>query len=253
MCAHPLHLAATLVLGHRQRPVNRLGGLLDGERVDQQGVAQFPSRSREAAEDQDAVVVAGDVFLGHEIHPIVERADDAESREAVQRHHVRRPLVALDVSDRLPAPRPPAGVNLLDHLINLAIDLLIRRHVRPARDRDLDEAQPAAVFGMILEQEIEPPDPVGDSLGVVQPLDAHADLLITQVQLAPPASHCRLDLTTAGLEVMSLEINANRERPDQGAMSATMNLVPVDVDACFDPPIDRVEEVLAVVMHVEAK
>ena len=74
-------------------------------------VNKLAGRAGESAQDQYPILVvpAGDELLGHEIHAVVERADDTEPGEPVQGHHVHGALVLLDVGDRLPAFRTPIG------------------------------------------------------------------------------------------------------------------------------------------------
>ena len=123
-----------------------------------------------------------------------------------------------------------------------------------ARDGDLDEPRAAAVLGMAFEQVVDPSKAVRDSLGVVQALDPHADqIVILDVQLFAPAFHGGFDLPAPGLLVVGLEIDADREWPHQSRMTAPVHLVPIVVNPCFDLAVDRIQEVLAVVMNVEAE
>ncbi len=89
--AHALHVLAAFLFRHLQRLAHGAGHLLDGKRVDQNGILQLAGRSREIAEDQHAVVVeaAGDEFLGDEVHAVVQRRHDAEVRQPMQGHHLR--------------------------------------------------------------------------------------------------------------------------------------------------------------------
>ena len=107
--AHPPHPAAPLLARHGKRLVHRVGQLLDGERVDQHRVGQLPGGAGELAEDQHAVLVdaAGDELLGDQVHPVVQRADDAELRQPVQRDHLDLVEMALLVDDRPPGIRRP--------------------------------------------------------------------------------------------------------------------------------------------------
>ena len=54
--------------------------------VDDQRILQLLGRARQRAQHEHAVLVVarGDEFLGHQIHSIVQRADDAEVRESVE-------------------------------------------------------------------------------------------------------------------------------------------------------------------------
>ena len=76
---------------HDQGLVHCLGYLVGVERVDQARLRQFSRGTREVAEDQYTIAIepAGDKLLGNQIHAIVQRADDAEIGQQVQRDQRR--------------------------------------------------------------------------------------------------------------------------------------------------------------------
>ena len=71
-----------------------------------QGLGQFPRGAGELAQHQHAafIVARRDEFLRDEVHPVVEAADVAEVRPAVEAEHFRR-LVVLVPEDKRPPPR----------------------------------------------------------------------------------------------------------------------------------------------------
>src|SRR5574342_1280266 len=81
-------------------------------------------------------------------------------------------VVALQVDERPPFPRREARVDVAHGGIDLGVDLLVAGDARPAGCRQLDEDQALPVLGAALEEASERPDPLGQSLGVVEPLDA---------------------------------------------------------------------------------
>ncbi len=76
---------------------------------------------------------------------------------------------------------------------------------------------------------------------------------MTQVQLAAPAFHGGLNLVALGLSIVSREIDADRKRPYQGAVTTAVDLGSIEVNSRFDLAIDRVQKVLAMVVHMEAE
>ena len=72
------------------------------------GVGQLQCRAGELAQEQDAVFIesTGHEFLGDQVHPVVERADDAEVGQPVEGHHLDLVEISLVVHHRLPFRRP---------------------------------------------------------------------------------------------------------------------------------------------------
>ena len=59
---------------------------------------------------------------------------------------------------------------------------------------NLKENQPANIFGMLFQQTVDGLQPVGDSLGVIDPVDADAQNLGNVSQLLLPLAPCRSQL-----------------------------------------------------------
>lgn len=118
-----------------------LRDLLDGIGVELQRVAQLQRRPGKLAQEQDAVLIepTGHELLGDEIHPVVERADDAEVGKPVQGHHLDLVEIPLMVDHRLPFRGAPSPVDPLDELVDLRVDELILGDMPPAGDADLEE------------------------------------------------------------------------------------------------------------------
>ena len=94
-------------ISRADRMASAISSMANG--IDLQRVGQLAGRAGELAEDQHAVLVgpAGDELLGDQVHPVVQRADDAEVGQPVQGHHLDRPEVLLAVDDGRPSRRYP--------------------------------------------------------------------------------------------------------------------------------------------------
>ena len=92
-----------------------LGELVGRVRVDQQGVGQFAGRAGELRKDQHplSVVARGDELLGHQVHAVVQRADHAAGRDAVQPEHLLGAVMLVDENDRPPGSLPVTPVDLV--------------------------------------------------------------------------------------------------------------------------------------------
>jgi hypothetical protein len=79
------------------------------------------------------------------------------------------------IHDGPPALRPIGGIDRVDHLVHLRLDLLVARQRAPARRRELHEHDALSILGVALEEPAERAEPLRQALGVVEPLDAHAE------------------------------------------------------------------------------
>ena len=153
----------------------------------------------EPAQDQDPVLIvaAGHEFLGDQVHPVVQRADDAEPRQPMQRHHLDLVEVPLLEHDRLPRVGSPLPVDLFDQFFDLGIEPLILTNMTATGRSDLYEDQPAAILGPVLEEAVDGAEPLGDPLGVIEPLDPDAQDLPLEVQSVLPAPDLAIDFPAA--------------------------------------------------------
>ena len=78
--AHPPHALTLFLAGHGQRGEERLSHRTGIVGIDDQRFQQLPGCTGERAEDENAflVVPRRHEFLGHEVHPVVQAADDTE-------------------------------------------------------------------------------------------------------------------------------------------------------------------------------
>src|SRR5437870_9735982 len=95
--SHALHARAALGLAHAERLQNRVGHLLHIVRIDEQGAGlELLGRAGELAQDEHAIAVdsARAIFLGYEIHSVLERRDEGDVASAIMREQI----VALEAA-----------------------------------------------------------------------------------------------------------------------------------------------------------
>src|SRR5262245_59614717 len=244
---HAPHAGATL--GHFH-----LDGLPDGlchhlqiVRVDEQGVRQLTRRSREAAENEHAVlVVAGrDEFLGHQVHAVVERRHHAEVGAPIEAIDLAVVVVPLPIDDRLPVAVAQGLVHRPHRGLDLVLELLVARDAAPARRGDLHEDDPAAILRPPFEEPANGAESLRQPFGVVDALDAHAQELGLEaetLQQGGPVQRAHV----GGLG------HADGEGPDVGGVLSPHRREVVPLDAAFDGALHRLQEVVAMELRVEA-
>src|SRR5207247_6750929 len=93
--------------------------------------------------------------------------------------------VAGEVHERPPARGPEPLVHLADGRLDLERELRVALDRGPARRAELDEHETLAVLGIALEEPLDRAEALGEPLRVVQPLDADAQELGGDPELAP--------------------------------------------------------------------
>src|SRR5690606_8084040 len=143
----------------------------DVERVDHQGaLRELLRRAGELAEDEHALVleVAGAVFLGDEVHAVLERGDEGRVTHAVVREELRLAERAERIMNRRPTRATVRPVDEADQAIDLVLQRLVVLDARATRNHDLDERDLLPQLGMALESVPEREDALRDALGVVE-------------------------------------------------------------------------------------
>ena len=235
--------------------MHRVGDFVDAERIDQQGSRQLPGRPGKAAQDQRAVFIgtAGDEFLGHQVHAVVQRADDAEISQAVQCHHLDRRMLPLDVDDRPPGIGTPTPIDFFDQLVDLGVEQLVLANVGPAGHADLHEHEPFAIFRVFLEETVQRANSLGNAFRVIDPVDADADQFVAQAEELPPVIHLLVHGGAACGRLVLIKVNADGERPHHRRLPAPTDLEALEIHLGLNGAVHGVEKILAVVAQVEAE
>ena len=106
---------------------------------------------------------------------------------------------------------------------------------------------------MLFQESADRAEPVGNSLGVVNAVDAQAHQHAAQIQLVGQPLHLFGDVAAAGILVDLLEVDADGKGPDQGAVASIVDQAVVEVHLAVHGAVDRVQKVVTVVANVEAQ
>jgi hypothetical protein len=130
--------------------------------------------ARELGQHQDAGIgyLAGDELLGDQVHAVSQRRDESDVGIAVDPAEALLVQRAVEVADGRPAGRRETPVDAADQLVDLPLELLVLRNLRPAGNRELQQDDLLAVLGVDLEQALEGAHALRDALGVVEAVDA---------------------------------------------------------------------------------
>src|SRR6266567_1524851 len=171
--SHPFHARAALGLVHAERFQNRVGHFFHIVRIDEQGAGlELLGRAGELAQDEHAIAVdsAHAIFLGYEIHSILERSDEGDVARAI----VREKIVTLEAPKVILYRQPGAGgetaVDVANQPVDALLELVISGNFHPARHDDLDQHHAAAQFRMPFQSGAKCAQALGNSLAVIQPV-----------------------------------------------------------------------------------
>ena len=145
----------------------------------------------------------------------MQRADDAEVGEPVQRRQPPHAQGRLAVADRADAVRPGVlGVDGGHALVDVGLDRRVAVERRPRRHRDLDERQLAVEPRPPGEQRVEGAEALGYPLGVVEAVDAHPDERGVDAQLAAQPVLLGLEGRRPGHRLDAVVVHADGHRAD---------------------------------------
>ena len=151
-----LHAAARARRRHRQRRVDRVGQLLDVERVDRQReLAELLVGAGVLRQDRDAVALVDErALLGDEVHAVEHRVDEQHVVVLVGGHRLLEVVAQLEL-DRHPVRRAVAVVDDRDERLDPLEVLGVLGHVGPRRHQLGDERDPLAELRVLLEEQVE--------------------------------------------------------------------------------------------------
>ena len=162
---------------HVQGPVEGRGRAVNIVRVDDHGFDQVLGRAAELGQQQDAGVVGlgRNILLGDEIHAVAQGGDQTHIGLAVKRGQLFLGVGAVQVANRNPVVLRVAAVDFSDQTVNLALLGRVLRHPGARRSRDLGHGHLVAPRRVAFEQAVKGQQPLGDALGVVEPVNAEQD------------------------------------------------------------------------------
>ena len=248
---HPRHPAPLFFCRHFDRPPDALGELLDRVGIDRDGVGQFPSRPREAAQQEDPrqIILGGDELLRYQVHSVVERTDDAQIGQLIVGADLLMGELPLEVDDGAPVTLGIFPVRPIDQLIDLPDEIVIAFYMGAAGRRDLDEDESFPVLRILLQEPVNRQEPFDDPLGVIDPLDADGHDLAGQIQFLTDLLLLFQDALRRRPE--NARVHADGKGPDEGFPAAPHDAEFFRIDPGFHQAVGRIQEVVAVVLNVK--
>lgn len=144
-------------------------------------------------------------------------------------------------------------VDLPGHPLDAHAEGPVAGEPRPARDPGLTEDEAPSVFREHLEEPLHGVKPLGDPLGVVDPVEPEADQLVVEAVAGSEALHLPPDRRPFGLAADPLEVHADGEGADPGGVAPVDHGRGLAIHPGLQLPGDRVQEVVAVGADVEAQ
>ena len=153
--------------------------ILDVERVDHHAArAERLRRACELGEDQHArphvrvFILARHILVGHQIHTVTQRGDDACARDGVESHHLIKLDRLVQVMDRSPAWGAEFAIDAPDETVSNCSHFLVFDHLSSSGHSDLQEDDLAHQIRPPQEQRLHRQQLLRDTLRVVGPIDA---------------------------------------------------------------------------------
>ena len=179
--------------GHRQRRVDRVGQLLDVERVDRQReLAELLVGAGVLGEDRDALALVDDrALLGDQVHAVEHRVDQQHVVVLVGRHRLLEVVAQLQL-DRHPVGCAVAVVDDRHERLDPLEVLGVLGHVG-ARGHQLgDERDALGELGVLLEEQVEGGEAAQHVLGQVGAVDPQdQEVAAAAQQLGLELAHAR--------------------------------------------------------------
>jgi hypothetical protein len=151
-----------------------------------------------------------------------------------------------------------AGVDALHGLLDAAAEIRVAGDARAAGRGDLHHREPLAVPGVIFEELADGFEPLDDSLGVVEPVDAERQVsartpnsLSSCFRAASALFFHRLAVPTGRGPHRAVERDADRVRPNRAGVPMAEHSHVIAVSARFEHAIHRGEKIMAVKRNVK--
>src|SRR6266545_1719666 len=155
----------------------------------------------------------GDKFLRHEVHPVVEGADDAEVRELIQGDQAPQLQCVLPITDRsVGRSAPMPGVDVRNPRVDLDLQFRVALQPRSRRHTNLHEQQARGELRCFGQEPIDRFQPLGNAFRVVQPIDADTDDWRNQVKLTAETIALDEQARVARGIADAVEVDADRHR-----------------------------------------
>src|SRR5436189_6342349 len=170
--SHALHPRAALGLSHEECFQNRVGHLLDIIRIDELGAGlELLGRAGELAQDEHAIFLdtARAIFLGYEIHSVLERRHEADVASAIVREKSFAMKRTEMILHRQPGTAGEAAVDVANQPIDAMLELVIAGNRYATWHDQLDQHNDAAQFRISPERAARFPQALPDPFAGTQP------------------------------------------------------------------------------------
>ena len=157
--------------------------MLDIVWIDQQRIGfELLSRTGKLAQDEHTVIIdaAGAIFLGYEVHSILERGDKSDVARAIVREKIFAIEAAKVILHREPRASGETPVDIAHEPINAAFELMVSWNLHPARHNHLDEHDAATQLRIAFESVAKCAQSFRNSLAVIEPVRSHDQLAIRE-------------------------------------------------------------------------
>ena len=203
-----------LGLRHLQRPPHGVHDAFLVERVHRQGLVQLVGCAGHLGEHERPAgpVVAGKVFLAHEVHAVAQRRDQHDVARGVQADQPLEGQRAVVVVHGRPVHGGVLAVDEPHQLVHLLLQGGVRRHVLARRHRYQHQHHAAAPLREAVQERVEGQQAFGDALGIVQPLHRQHELAALVPLLLSQFRHQAAHRREARGVAVATVVDAQRER-----------------------------------------
>src|SRR5262249_34464659 len=216
---------------------------------------QRARRARNARQDEHTMLVIprSDEFLGDEVHAVMQAGDHAQIGSPEQLEHFAWLAMPHLEQHGQVVPAAVPLVDLADEGFDLLLQMAIGGELAAGRRRDLQEYEAPLPFRVTRQQGIDRPQPVENSLGVIEPLDADAES--HRIAQAQPRAH-----RGAAFRHRLLAGEGGRGPFDRNWIGAHESLMAargdgsmLAIDPALNKTIDRVDEIVAIELRMKAE
>ena len=163
-----------------------------------------------------AVAAAGDVFLGDEVHAVLEGGHQHDVGGEEQMNEILEGQALVQIVQHRPAELCEVAVDRTDQLLDLGAGVGVAPHIVTAGRGDLDERDLGGVERAVAKQLLEGLEPGVDALGVVEAVDAEQQVL-GRAERCSECVGCLPGGRVSDHLVDAVDVDRDRERPDGDA------------------------------------
>ena len=214
-----------LLIAHGDGVVDRVGQLLRVPRVDDQAAVQALCRARELGEDHDAValLLCGDVLVGHQVHAVSCRGDEADVRDRVEGDQLVEGHGLVHEVDWHELDGAELAVDAPDKLVDDSAEVLVLFDVLARGHSDLHQDNLANPLRVLSKEDLESVQLLRYTLDVVQTVNT--DNKLDTLELLLKSCDALLDLGLLQPLVELLGVDTDGEGTDGNDLALELNAI----------------------------